>query len=148
MAAFACSSDQARKILEGCAGVTLANINAPAQCVVSGQTERVKAAIECARTAGVQAKEIAVSQAFHCDRMLHAQAPLRAALEQLKITSPSIPVFSNLDGQPYRTDAAAVVDCLVDHIVRPVDFVAEVENMQAAGATIFLEVDRERYCPD
>ena len=140
MAAFACSTAQANKVLAQCPGVTLANINSPNQCVVSGEASKVAAAVELAKKAGLQAKEIAVSQAFHSAHMKHSQEPLKQALNELEFHAPRIPVYSNIDAQPYKADKAAIVSQLVDHIVKPVDFVAEVKSMRDAGATIFVEV--------
>jgi acyl transferase domain-containing protein/NAD(P)H-dependent flavin oxidoreductase YrpB (nitropropane dioxygenase family) len=140
MAAFACNVETAEKILAHCPGVTLANINSPTQCVVSGEHAKIEAAVETAKKAGVQAKEIAVSQAFHSSHMAHAQAPLKSALQQIALTPPTIPVFCNTDGQIYAGTTTEIVDRLTAHIVRPVNFVGEVLNMQCAGATIFVEV--------
>lgn len=140
MAAFNCSLDQAKKILEHSPGVTLANINSPTQIVVSGEAKKIENAVALAKKAGLHAKEIAVSQAFHSTHMAHAQAPLRKALEELKLQKPKLPVYSNTNAQPYEADEKKIVEQLVAHIVQPVDFVSELKAMRAAGATIFVEV--------
>src|SRR5262249_58879939 len=53
---------------------------------------------------------------------------------------PRLPVFANLDGEPYPADAAAARTQLKEHLLRPVEFVAQVEQMYASGARIFVEV--------
>jgi acyl transferase domain-containing protein len=140
MAAFTCNVSLAQKILEHCPGVTLANINSPTQCVVSGEAGKIQTALETAKKAGVQAREIAVSQAFHSKHMAHSQAPLNAALSEITWSAPTIPVYANSDATIYPSAAPDIVARLTEHIVRPVDFVGEIKRMHADGATVFVEV--------
>jgi acyl transferase domain-containing protein/NAD(P)H-dependent flavin oxidoreductase YrpB (nitropropane dioxygenase family) len=140
MAAFTCGVSLAQKILEHCPGVTLANINSPNQCVVSGEAGKIQTAIETAKKAGVQAREIAVSQAFHSKHMAHSQAPLKAALSEIAWSPPTIAVYANTDATVYPSSAAEIVARLTEHIVLPVDFVGEIKQMHKDGATVFVEV--------
>lgn len=140
MAALSCPRSVAEKIISHCPGIVLANINSPVQCVASGGASKIKELLELAKAAGIQAREIAVSQAFHSPHMAHSQRPLKDALSQLKVKAPSIPVYSNLDGQPHPQNGSQIIDRLTEHVVKPVDFVEEVRQMQKDGATIFVEV--------
>ena len=90
------------------------------------------------------AKVIPVSQAFHSTHMVHAKEPLRLALEKLDIKSPNIPVYSNADAHVYPSSPGQIAKKLSEHIVAPVDFVHEIQNMYADGARAFVECGPER----
>src|SRR5262249_33464189 len=109
MAALSCSVQTAQKIVDQCKGITLANINSPNQCVVSGEAGKIQEVLSVAQKAGVQAKEIAVSQAFHSSFMAHSQKPLRAALNELSLSAPAFDVYCNTDAKKYEGDAGKVV---------------------------------------
>ncbi|MDR3615875.1 MAG: SDR family NAD(P)-dependent oxidoreductase [Candidatus Obscuribacterales bacterium] len=140
MAAVSSDVDQVREVLNKLSGVTLANINSPNQCVISGEQKEIDNAINVCKENGLAAKMIAVSQAFHSSHMLHAKEPLKAALDEMDIKATQIPVYSNTDGNVYPPSPSHIAQKLSDHIVSPVDFVTEIENMYANGARIFVEV--------
>jgi len=140
MAALACAVDEAKSVLAACEGVTLANINSPNQCVVSGEVSQVEKVVSVCKERGLQARLIPVSQAFHSSHMVHAQKPLKEGLSKLGLSDLTIPVYSNADAIAYPPHGKKIVDKLTDHIVSPVDFVAQVRKMHEDGATIFVEV--------
>ena len=140
MAAVASDAAQVKGILNKMSGVTLANINSPTQCVISGEQTEIDNAISICKENGLAAKVIPVSQAFHSSHMIHAKEPLKAALDEMDIKAAQIPVYSNADGNVYPPSPSHIAQKLSEHIVSPVDFVAEIENMYAAGARVFVEV--------
>src|SRR5262249_52817163 len=139
-AALSCGASVAEKIVAQCPGITLANINSANQCVASGEASKIQTLLEVAKKAGIQAKEIAVSQAFHSPHMAHSQKPLKAGLSELKLSAPTIPVYSNTDAKTYSGSTSEIVERLTEHIVRPVDFVSEIKKMHEDGATMFVEI--------
>ncbi len=121
-------------------GVVLANVNAPAQVVISGPGPAVHRAVERARADGHSATVLSVSGAFHSPLMRPARAALDAALEATVFAAPAVAVHANADGAPYPSDPAAIAARLREHLERPVNFVAQVEAMYAAGVRVFLEL--------
>ena len=71
--------------------------------------DKIKTVLEVAQKMGVQAKEIAVSQAFHSQFMAHSQKPLRAAVSELSLNNPAFDVYSNTDAKKYEADTAKIV---------------------------------------
>ncbi len=66
MASLQCTRQQAEKYVAESSGyVTVANVNAPGQTVISGETESVKQVIQLAEKDQVGAIELPVSAAFH-----------------------------------------------------------------------------------
>lgn len=140
MAAVACDAQTVREFLDKMPGVTLANLNAPQQCVISGQKIEVEAALAKLNESGINARFIPVSQAFHSPQMHDACQPLKDALRQLQIQAARIPVYSNEDGGVYPEGVSAIIEKLSDHVISPVDFVNEIRQMYEAGGRIFVEV--------
>lgn len=140
MAAVTAERQEVEKLLSTMRGITLANINAPNQCVISGATDAVNDAVSQFKNQKIAARTIAVSQAFHSQYMEHAKEPLKEALQRIAFTAPKVPTYSNTDASIYTDSPEEIVNRLAEHIVRPVDFVTEIKRMQADGAYYFIEV--------
>ena len=80
--------------------VTIANDNAPAQQVVSGEAEAVGAVSEAAKTAGGRAVPLAVSAPFHCPLMEPAAERLASDLAAVSFHAASAPIVCNVTAAP------------------------------------------------
>lgn len=121
--------------------VTIANVNAPEQCALSGPTAAIAAIRARLQADGHTVHPLPVSAAFHSPLMQPARAPFAAFLaEEISVAAPALPVHANLDGAPYPADPAQIRDRWVAHLERCVDFVAQVEQMYAAGVRTFVEL--------
>src|ERR1041385_8111959 len=90
------------------AGVVLANLNCPGQLVISGEAEKITKACELAKAKGAKrAIPLVVAGAYHSPLMSSAQAKLQKELAKIKITSPIVPVISNVTAQTHGTDISA-----------------------------------------
>lgn len=121
-------------------GVVIANYNAPDQTVISGPAKAIRKAIEQLTGAGISCIKLPVSTAFHSPMMEQAARPLNDLIRQIRITAPKIPVFSNTTGKQFPKDAGAIREMLCDHLMRPVQFRSQIEEMYAHGARIFVEL--------
>ena len=84
------------------AGVVLANLNCPGQLVISGETDKIAKAVELAKAKGAKrAIPLPVAGAYHSPLMASAQPKLQAELAKMKLSSPVVPVISNVTGQPH-----------------------------------------------
>ncbi len=120
--------------------VVLANRNAPDQGVLSGPREAIEAAAALCRQKGYALKQLPVGGAFHSPLMESAQREFLKALQEISIRPGSIPVFSNNTGGPYPEESERASHLLASHMLRPVDFVGEIEAMYEAGVRTFIEV--------
>ena len=121
--------------------VKIANINAPSQCALSGAETEIELLAEKLQADGHIVRPLPVSAAFHSPLMQPASTPFAAFLnESLVIRPPQIPVHANLDGLPYPQDPAAIRDRWVAHLENQVNFVAQIEQMYAAGTRTFVEL--------
>lgn len=121
-------------------GVILANHNSPLQSVISGTHAAIAAAVERLREIEVDVTEIPVAAAFHSSLVKPAQQSLRALIEATPWSKASVPVYSNTTGRPHSPDPLEVRRRMADHLVEPVEFVAEIDAMHADGARVFVEI--------
>jgi [acyl-carrier-protein] S-malonyltransferase len=84
--------------------ISIANFLMDKNYTVAGSIESCKTVKEIAKSMGARmAFPLSVSGAFHTEYMRPAVAPLREALEKVKIITPRIPVISNVDGKIHTT---------------------------------------------
>ncbi|MFP3903200.1 MAG: ACP S-malonyltransferase [Armatimonadota bacterium] len=120
--------------------VVVANYNSPAQTVISGDEEAVKAAGEVAAEMG--AKRIIplnVSGAFHSPLMQQAADRLAEVLADTPMDDAEIPVVTNVMAAPEQR-ADALRTSLIKQLTEPVRWVQSVEKMLAMGVDTFVEV--------
>lgn len=81
-------------------GVTVANLNAPGQVVLSGDAAALDAAADAARAHGLRAMELGVAGAFHSPAMGPAGRAFAAALDDADFAAPRVPVISCSTAEP------------------------------------------------
>ncbi len=120
--------------------VSPANINAPEQIVISGQTAAVaQAAALCKEAGAKRIVNLPVSAPFHCALMQPAQESLTSQLESVSFADPLFPVVCNVDARLIRRGPDAR-DTLIRQVTGAVRWVECIQQLQSAGATHFLEV--------
>jgi [acyl-carrier-protein] S-malonyltransferase len=116
-------------------GLVLANDNGPRQVVLSGDRAALSAAADRARDAGLRPMELPVAGAFHSPAMADALPDFRAALAEIEVAPPRLPVFCSTTAAPFDDVRAR----LADGLVSPVRWRDTVEAMYAAGVRRFVE---------
>jgi [acyl-carrier-protein] S-malonyltransferase len=117
-----------------------ANDNDPAQVVVSGHRDAVGRAVEIARVRGAKrALMLPVSAPFHCALMQPAAEAMAAALADVAIAAPRVPVVSNVQAASV-SDPAAIRHLLVAQVTGVVRWRESVAWMAAAGVTEAWEI--------
>jgi [acyl-carrier-protein] S-malonyltransferase len=117
-----------------------ANLNGGGQIVISGHTAAVDRAIAQAKGKGAKrAVKLAVSAPFHCSLMKPAADRLAAALADVKLAAPTVPVVSNVEATA-NGDAARIKDLLTRQVTAPVRWEESVQAIAAAGVTRALEL--------
>jgi malonyl CoA-acyl carrier protein transacylase len=117
-------------------GLTVANDNAPGQLVVSGPQGDLDAAGDEAKGERLKAMQLAVRGAFHTEAMAPALADFRAALEEIDVDVPRVPVFSSVTARPFDD----VRDELAAALVRPVRWRETLLALRDRGVRRFVEV--------
>ena len=120
--------------------LVIANRNAPAQAVLSGAGKEIERAAALLTARKLPCKQLPVAAAFHSSLVADAAAPFLAALQEIEIKEAGIPVYANTSAAEYPAEAEAARALLAGQLARPVEFVAEIEAMYAAGVRAFVEV--------
>jgi [acyl-carrier-protein] S-malonyltransferase len=121
--------------------VEVANQNSPGQVALTGDKDALKRASELAKQRGAKLTvPLKVSGAWHSKFMADAQTPMRAALEEVELREPSVPVMANVSGRPHDPQPAAIRAALVDQIIRPVLWARSISALIDAGHRTFVEV--------
>jgi [acyl-carrier-protein] S-malonyltransferase len=122
------------------AGVAIANLNCPGQIVISGETDRISQACQAAKARGAKrALPLPVAGAYHSPLMADAQPKLQAVLATVKIVPPTVPVISNVTGQPHDS-GTSIRQRLVEQVTAPVRWEDSIRHLLAQGFTRFIEL--------
>lgn len=117
----------------------VANLNAPGQIILSGELAALDAAEAVARDHGVRrVRRLKVAGGFHSECMRPAADRLAAALTEVLVREPRIPVVSNVSGEPV-TGPEQIKEFLVRQVCSPVLWERSMRWAIEQGHTDFLE---------
>lgn len=147
----ACSADGAMAVvhapreevqahLNGDESVVIANHNAPRQTVISGLRQSVEETTVRLRAAGISSNLLPVSGPFHSPLMIPANVSLSSTIAACNWQRPRLPVYSNVTARPYHMDEEILREQVARHLLSPVEFVGQIEQMHKDGARIFVEL--------
>lgn len=118
----------------------IANLLCPANIAVSGSNAACERVAELAVEAGaMKAVPLAVAGAFHTPIMQPAVDQLAAALADVQMSPPKIPVISNVDAAPHD-DPERIRQLLVQQVVSPVLWEDSIRRLLDDGYDQFYEV--------
>ena len=139
MAAVDAPAAEVETLIGEIEGVTVANLNAPRQTIISGPRASIQKALDRMKERGLLARPLRVACAFHSKLVAPARDRLASALESIRLEPGTCEVYTNTLAAPYPSDAREALALLAEHLVRPVRFQEEIEAMHEAGARIFVE---------
>ncbi|MFQ8430316.1 ACP S-malonyltransferase [Amaricoccus sp. W119] len=117
-----------------------ANDNDPAQVVVSGNKAAVERAVEIAKAKGAKrALLLPVSAPFHCALMAPAAEAMRAALGDVEIRAPAVPVVANVVAEAV-SDPDEIRRLLVEQVTGRVRWRESVLWMAGQGVQEMVEI--------
>jgi [acyl-carrier-protein] S-malonyltransferase len=122
--------DRVREARAAVADVDVANINAPGQIVLSGESSKIIVAVSLAKEYSARkAVELTVAGAFH-SRLMEPGLPKRlsAALAETPMQKPRVPVVCNVDAIPVG-DADSIRRTLADQVTGSVCWSQSIEQI-------------------
>lgn len=119
--------------------VSPANENGGGQTVVAGHAAAVDRLMALAKSRKGRVMPLKVSAPFHCALMAPAAARLDAALADVRIGAPTVPVITNVEAEP-NADAARVRELLVRQVTHRVRWEASVQRAAQLGVTQAIEL--------
>lgn len=124
--------------------VAPANLNTPAQIVVSGEVAGVERLMELAQDAGAEkVVRLQVGAAFHSELMKPTQAKMAEAMESVTWNEPRVQMAANASGE-LLTSGEDIHQALIAQIASPVRWVECVQALDQAGASSYLELGSGR----
>ncbi len=120
--------------------LSVAAINAPTQCVLSGPAAAIDALAATLAARGVEHHRLSVSHAFHSRLMEPAMAGLEQAARSCRYATPGIRYVSCLTGAPVSATAPLEASFWARHLREPVDFQAALAAAAGGSPTIWLEL--------
>ena len=117
-----------------------ANLNGGGQIVISGHTDAIDRALVLAKAAGAKrAIKLQVSAPFHCSLMKPAADRLGAALADVRIAAPSVPVVANVTAEP-TSDPTQIHQLLIQQVTAPVRWEESIQTVAKLGVTRAYEL--------
>ncbi len=119
--------------------ITLANWNSANQVVLAGAKPAIAKIQQYLTEKGYSAVLLPVSAAFHTPLVGHAQKPFADAIDKVTFNAPKARLFSNTTGKAHSSNPDEIRKVLAKHILNPVLFKDEIENIYAEGGYFFVE---------
>jgi [acyl-carrier-protein] S-malonyltransferase len=122
----------------------VANDNGAGQVVISGDRAAIERAVELAKERGARrAVVLPVSAPFHCALMASAARAMEAALQEVEISSPAVPLVANVVAGPI-SDTGEIRRRLVEQVTSLVRWRESVIWLANSGVDLFVEVGAGR----
>jgi [acyl-carrier-protein] S-malonyltransferase len=140
MAAMIGADETAVRALAADTDVDVANINAPGQIVISGESAKVELAVSLAKEHGIRrATLLNVAGAYHSRLMNSAYEQLGEPLLEANLQLPRFTVLSNVTGEPAGT-LPEIRSALREQVTSTVRWADCMEHLLGRGCDLFLEL--------
>ncbi|MEY2556661.1 MAG: [acyl-carrier-protein] S-malonyltransferase [Verrucomicrobiota bacterium] len=140
MAAMIGAEETAVRALAAGTDVDVANINAPGQIVISGESAKIELAVSLAKDHGIRrAMLLNVAGAYHSRLMNSAYEQLEEPLLNANLQVPRFTVLSNVTGEPAGT-LPEIRSALREQVTSTVRWADCMENLLARGCDLFIEL--------
>jgi amino acid adenylation domain-containing protein len=122
------------------AEVSIAAINSPALCVVSGPTPAIDKLEKLLNERGVMARRLHTSHAFHSSMMDPVVGPFTEVVKQISLRPTSIPYVSGVSGDWVTEEQTTSPNYWASHLRKPVRFADGLASLAALENAVLLEV--------
>jgi len=120
--------------------LSLAAVNAPSLCVVSGPRDAVSRLEDQLAAGGLACQSLHTSHAFHSEMMEPILAAFTREVEKVKLQPPQLPYLSNVTGRLIRAEEAVEPSYYARHLRQTVRFADGVSSLLKRHDWALLEV--------
>ncbi len=120
--------------------LSIAAVNGPMHCVVSGPTEQISSLSKLLDQQGIANKPLFTSHAFHSSMMDSVLNDFKSIVEKVGLSKPSIKIISTVTGEILSDEQALDINYWTNHLRKTVQFNKAVETIINQSSPIFLEV--------
>ncbi|MGZ3184822.1 MAG: type I polyketide synthase, partial [Telluria sp.] len=121
-------------------GISLAGVNGPQSCTLSGEPERVAEVKIALEVRGIACQLLATSHAFHSSMLDPVLAEFRALVASVPMQAPAVRYLSNLTGDWISAEQATSPDYWVDHLRGTVRFADCLDKLLQGPNLLVLEL--------
>lgn len=121
------------------AALAIAAVNGPERSVVSGEEAAIAALEAELAAAGIAARRLRTSHAFHSPMMESVLAPFAERLKRIPLKAPTIPFVSNLTGTWITAEQAVDPAYWSRHLRETVRFADGLRTLATDAETVLLE---------
>jgi phthiocerol/phenolphthiocerol synthesis type-I polyketide synthase E len=129
---------EVRRLID--APLSIAAINGPSLCVVTGPQEAVEALERELAERGIESRRLDTSRAFHSVMMETLVEPFTELIGRVALRRPSLPFISNLTGTWITAAAATDPSYWGQHLRQPVRFSEGLAELLKEPQSVLLEV--------
>ncbi|ALC81181.1 type I polyketide synthase [Bacillus gobiensis] len=122
------------------AGLSIAAVNGPLSCVISGSHEEISRFEAKLAREGYSCKSLSTSHAFHSAMMDPILAAYREKLKEIEFCQPEIPYLSNVTGEWITASQATSPEYWVRHLRHTVRFYDGIQQLITNAENLFVEV--------
>ena len=138
MLAVSLSEPDVQPFLNG--SLSLAAVNGPKQCVISGASDAIAQTEQHLSTAGITCHTLHTSHAYHSEMMEPAARLFAEEVASIELHPPEIPYISSLTGTWITNDEATSTSYWSRQLREPVRFGAGVAELSRVPERVLLEV--------
>ncbi|MBW4597354.1 MAG: acyltransferase domain-containing protein [Brasilonema angustatum HA4187-MV1] len=120
--------------------LSIAAINQPSQCIVSGSTAAIDVLQNQLAAQGIECRRLHTSHAFHSHMMEPILEAFAERVKKVTLNPPKLPYISNLTGTWITVTQATNPDYYAQHLRFTVLFAQGVEKLLAIPEQILLEI--------
>ncbi|HEV8298701.1 MAG TPA: type I polyketide synthase, partial [Acidimicrobiales bacterium] len=120
--------------------LSLATVNAPDECVISGPTDSVRAYADQLAVRGIDCTLVTIAAAGHSSLLDPVLPEFLDAVRGMRLDPPQLPYLSNLTGTWISAEAATNPQYWVDHLRHTVRFSDCLETALGVGPLVVVEV--------
>ena len=140
MLAVSLSESAVQPFLKAHTELSLAAVNAPKLCVISGPTNRIDVLQEELAAQGIGYRRLHTSHAFHSTMVEPIIRPFTEALRKVELKPLQIPYMSNVTGNWIGAEEAADSSYWSKHLRQTVRFADGLQKLLKESDRIFLDV--------
>lgn len=120
--------------------LSLAAVNGPALCVVSGDKEVIESLNQTLSEKGIGCRLLHTSHAFHSHMMTPVIKNFAERVKTVRLNPPNIPFISNVTGNWIKPEEATDPNYWARHLRQTVRFADGMQKLSAEADRVFLEV--------
>ncbi len=121
-------------------GVSMASVNSPNQCTVSGSDENIAFLETQLAAMGLTCRKLRTSHAFHSNMMEGAEEPFKEVCASIQMKEPKLPYVSNVTGDWINSQNAVSPSYYAKHLLSCVNFSKGIETILTDNRAILIEV--------